>query len=88
MEDYLIETPSIDYVNFHIQERVQELKNQSDDNLDYIKRSYIFVRNQIPHSEDIETNMVLKTSNDVLKNKTGICWTKSLLLAALLRADV
>ena len=59
MEDYLIETPSIDYVNFHIQERVQELKN-----------------------------MVLKTSNDVLKNKTGICWTKSLLLAALLRADV
>ena len=80
MEDYLIETPSIDYVNFHIQERVQELKNQSDDNLDYIKRS--------PHSEDIETNMVLKTSNDVLKNKTGICWTKSLLLAALLRADV
>ena len=81
MEDYLIETPSIDYVNFHIQERVQELKNQSDDNLDYIKRS-------IPHSEDIETNMVLKTSNDVLKNKTGICWTKSLLLAALLRADV
>ena len=88
MEDYLIETPSIDYVNFHIQERVQELKNQSDDNLDYIKRSYIFVRNEIPHSEDIETNIVLKTSNDVLKNKTGICWTKSLLLAALLRAEV
>ena len=88
MEDYLIETPSIDYVNFHIQERVQELKNQSDDNLDYIKRSYIFVRNEIPHSEDIETNIVLKTSNDVLKNKTGICWIKSLLLATLLRADV
>ena len=88
MEDYLIETPSIDYVNFHIQERVQELKNQSEYNLDYIKRSYIFVRNEIPHSEDIETNIVLKTSNDVLKNKTGICWTKSLLLAALLRADV
>ena len=87
MEDYLIETPSIDYMNFHIQERVRELKNQSDDNLDYIKRSYIFVRNEIPHSEDIETNMVLKTSNDVLKNKTGICWTKSCLLAALLRAN-
>ena len=69
MEDYLIETPSIDYVNFHIQERVQELKNQSDDNLDYIKRSYIFVRNEIPHSEDIETNIVSRTSNNVLKIK-------------------
>ena len=88
MEDYLIETPSIDYVNFHIQERVQELKNQSDDNLDYIKRSYIFVRNEIPHSEDIETNIVSRTSNVVLKNKTRIYWTKSRLLAALLRADV
>ena len=45
MEDYLIETPSIDYVNFHIQERVQELKNQSDDNLDYIKRSKYSFKN-------------------------------------------
>ena len=87
MEDYLIETPSIDYMNFHIQERVRELKNQSDDNLDYIKRSYIFVRDEIPHSGDIETNIVSKTASDVLKNKTGICWTKSCLLAALLRAD-
>ena len=87
MEDYLIETPSIDYVNFHIQERVQELKNQSDDNLDYIKRSYIFVRDGIPHSWDIKTEVVSRTASDVLKNKTGICWTKSCLLAALLRAN-
>ena len=88
MENYLIETPSIDYMNPLIQDKVRELMNKSEDNWDYIKRSYIFVRNEIPHSEDIETNMVLKTSNDVLKNKTGICWTKSLLLATLLRADV
>ena len=87
MEDYLIETPSIDYMNFHIQERVRELKNQSEDNLDYIKRSYIFVRDEIFHSWDIETNIVSRTASDVLKNKTGICWTKSCLLAALLRAD-
>ena len=87
MEDYLIETPSIDYMNFHIQERVRELKNQSEDNLDYIKRSYIFVRDEILHSWDIETNIVSRTASDVLKNKTGICWTKSCLLAALLRAD-
>ena len=87
MEEYLIETPSIDYMNFHIQERVRELKNQSEDNLDYIKRSYIFVRDEILHSWDIETNIVSRTASDVLKNKTGICWTKSCLLAALLRAD-
>ena len=87
MEEYLIETPSIDYMNFHIQEKIQELKNQSDDNLDYIKRSYIFVRDEIPHSWNIKTEVVSKTASDVLKNKKGICLTKSCLLAAVLRAD-
>ena len=87
MEEYLIETPSIDYMNFHIQERVQELMSQSEDNLDYIKRSYLFVRDEISHSWDIKTDIVSKTASEVLKNKTGICWTKSCLLASLLRAN-
>ena len=69
MEDYLIETPSIDYMNPLIRDKVRTLMDQSEDDLDYIKRSYIFV------------------TSDVLKNKTGICWTKSCLLAALLRAN-
>ena len=87
MKKYLIETPSIDYMDSHIQKKVQELKNQSDDNLDYIKRSYIFVRDEIPHSWDIKANVVSRTASDVLKNKTGICWTKACLLSALLRAN-
>ena len=87
MEEYLMETPSIDYMNFHIKEKVRELRIQSDDNLDYIKRSYIFVRDEIPHSCDIKANVVSRTASDVLENKTGICWTKSCLLAALLRAN-
>ena len=87
MEDYLMETPSIDYMNPLIQDKVRELRDESGDTLDYIKRSYLFVRDEIPHSWDIETNIVSKTASDVLKNKTGICWTKSCLLAALLRAD-
>ena len=87
MEDYLMETPSIDYMNPLIQDKVRELRDKSGDTLDYIKRSYLFVRDEIPHSCDIETNIVSKTASDVLKNKTGICWTKSCLLAALLRAD-
>lgn len=87
MEEYLIETPSIDYMNPHIQKMVRELLNQSDDNLDYIKRCYAFVRDEIPHSWDIKTDVASRTASDVLKNRTGICWTKSCLLAALLRAN-
>ena len=87
MEEYLVETPSIDYMDPRVQEKVQELLNQSKDNLDYIKRCYMFVRDEIPHSWDIKADVVSRTASDVLKNKTGICWTKSCLLAALLRAN-
>ena len=61
--------------------------DQSEDDLDYIKRSYIFVRNDIPHSWDIKSEVVSRTASDVLKNKTWICWTNSYLLAALLRVN-
>ena len=87
MKEYLAETKSIDYMNPHIQEKVRQLKCQSSDDADYIKRSYIFVRDEIPHSWDIQTNIVSRTASDALINKTGICWAKSCLLAALLRAN-
>lgn len=87
MKEYLAQTKSIDYMNPHIQEKVQELKESSCDDLDYIKRSYIFVRDEIPHSWDIQTNIVSRTASETLINKTGICWMKSCLLAALLRAN-
>ena len=87
MENYLIETPSIDYMNPLIQNKVRELMNKSEDNRDYIKRSYIFVRDEIPHSWNIKTDVVSKTASEVIENKTAICWTKSCILAALRRAN-
>ncbi len=87
VDNYLTETPSIDYFNPHIQEKVCELKNQSADDADYIKRCYFFVRDEIPHSWDIGVSTVSRTASDTLINKTGICWAKSCLLAALLRAN-
>ena len=87
MKEYLDETKSIDYNNPHIQEKVQELKSKSSDDADYIKRAYIFVKDEIPHSWDIQTNIVSRTASDALINETGICWAKSCLLAALLRAN-
>ena len=87
MKEYLAETKSIDYMNPHIQKKVQELRNQSSDSVDYIRKAYKFVRDEIPHSWDIGTDMVSKTASDAIINKTGICWVKSCLLAALLRAN-
>ncbi len=85
--EYLIETESIDHSNPIIQEKVRELKNNTGSELGYIDRAYRFVRDEIPHSWDIMSETVSRKASEVLINKTGICWTKSCLLAALLRAD-
>ena len=86
-ELYLASTESIDYKHPLVQEKVAELRKTADSSLDYIKRAYEFVRDEIPHSWDIGTEVVSRKASDVLRNKTGICWTKSCLLAALLRAN-
>lgn len=87
MGEYLTETPSIDYMNLYIQENVGELISQSDDDEDYIKRCYMFVRDEIPYSWDIGTNIASKTASKSLMNKTRTCWVKSGLFAVFLRAN-
>lgn len=87
MNTYLCETEYIDFTNPHIMEKVKNLRNHSADTLDYIKQAYLFVRDEISHTWDVKKAIVSKKASDVLRNKTGICWTKSCLLAALLRAN-
>ena len=84
---YLEETETIDYSHPVIQEKMNELKNDSLSQLHYIENTYRFVRDEIPHSWDIKSEIVSRRASDVLINRTGICWTKSCLLAALLRAN-
>jgi transglutaminase-like putative cysteine protease len=86
-KDYLSETECIDYNNSVIQEKVRELKLNSDSQLKYIENAYKFVRDEISHSWDIKSEVVSRKASEVLINRTGICWTKSGLLAALLRAN-
>ena len=87
LSEYLKETNCIDFSNLLIVQKVDALKSASSDKFDYIERAYKFVRDEIPHSWDAKLTVVSKKASDVLKNKTGICWTKSCLLAALLRAN-
>lgn len=87
LSEYLKETNCIDFSNLLIVQKVDALKSASSDKLDYIERAYKFVRDEIPHTWDAKLTVVSKKASDVLKNKTGICWTKSCLLAALLRAN-
>ena len=63
MEEYFMETPSIDYRNHLIQDKVRELMNHSEDYLDYMNRCYIFIRDEISHSWDIKTDVVSRTAS-------------------------
>lgn len=51
------------------------------------KQSFEWVRDQIRHSSDYQMNPVTCRASEVLKYKTGYCFAKSHLLAALLRAN-
>ncbi len=51
------------------------------------RRCFEFVRDQVFHSSDHEMNPVTCIASDVLRHRTGFCYAKSHLLAALLRAN-
>lgn len=49
-------------------------------------RAFTYVRDEISHSWDIQGHRVTRTASDALEHREGICYPKSHLLAALLRA--
>jgi transglutaminase-like putative cysteine protease len=54
---------------------------------EYIRKAFEYVRDEILHSRDYRTEIVTCTASEVFHNKTGYCYAKSHLLAALLRAQ-
>ncbi len=74
------ETPSVLY-------KADELALNSSNEADIVKKSFEFVRDEIFHCMEYKMNPVTSRASDVLKYKTGFCYSKSHLLAALLRAN-
>ena len=85
-KNYLCSDEIIDYNEKNITELVGQIKTQSANKTDYIKRSFEFVRDKIGHSGDIHGKVVTCKASDVLRYGEGICLAKSHLLCALLRA--
>lgn len=70
-----------------IQRKAKELRDCSENEIELVKNTYHFVRDEIKHSWDAQDKRVTITATDVLRDRVGICWTKSNLFAALLRAN-
>ena len=85
MEKYLETSDIIDWQHPEI---LQLVENLSDENVESTaKNCFEWVRDNIRHSSDYKMNPVTCKASDVLKYKTGYCYAKSHLLAALLRAN-
>ncbi|MEK4425106.1 transglutaminase-like domain-containing protein [Solibacillus sp. FSL K6-1523] len=85
LNEYLLETEEVNYTHPMIQHKISELFQPDFTESQKIEIAFKFVRDQIPHSWDIQSDIVTRTASEVLEKQTGICYAKSNLLAALLR---
>lgn len=64
-----------------------ELRGGAPDDTAFAKAAYEWVRDQVTHSVDARDPRVTVTATEVLAARTGLCYAKAHLLAALLRAQ-
>jgi len=87
MKEFLKESEIVDYSHPTIISLASKLANGLSSDEDIAKACFLYVRDNINHSGDYKDNITTYKASDVLKYKTGWCYAKSILLAALLRAN-
>lgn len=85
MSEYLSATEIIDWQHPEILQLALKLATSNSNTT--AKACFEWVRDCIYHSSDYQMNPVTYKASDVLQHKTGYCFAKSHLLAALLRAN-
>lgn len=86
LNDYLVSDAIIDWQTPAVRQKALELTGSLSDEVNKARCLYEWVRDAISHSNDAGLDIVTCTASDVLRQGTGICFAKSHLLAALLRA--
>ncbi|MBD2125195.1 transglutaminase family protein [Microcoleus sp. ZQ-A2] len=87
MEEYLQSSEIIDWNHPAILALSQTIASEHQTSEAIAKACFEWVRDEIHHSYDYQMNPITCRSSDVLQYKTGYCYAKSHLLAALLRAN-
>lgn len=84
---YLRSSEVIDWEHPAVLERAHALAAGRKDLTAIAKACFEWVRDEVAHSSDFKRNPVTWRASDVLAHRTGYCYAKSHLLAALLRAN-
>jgi len=87
MDKYLATSAIIDWKSYSVIKQAKDLSKGLVNKQDIAKVCFEYVRDEVKHSNDYKLNPVTCKASDVLKYKTGYCYAKSHLLAALLRAN-
>jgi len=87
IKQFLESSYYIDWENSEIKELANSLASNKTTDEDIAKNCFEWVRDNIKHSADYKLNPITCKASDVLKYKTGYCYAKSHLLAALLRSN-
>lgn len=85
INDYLCSSEIIDFENDAVTKKVLELSKGMKTDIQKAKSIYEFVRDDINHSSDINSNEITYRAPDVLEKGHGLCFAKSHLMAAFLR---
>lgn len=87
LQPYLAGSRHIDFDDAGVVAQARALAAGAADARQIARRCFEFVRDEIRHSADFRLNPVTCRASDVLRHRTGYCYAKSHLLAALLRAN-
>jgi transglutaminase-like putative cysteine protease len=87
MEQYLRSTEIIDWNNPEIISKAAELAAGKGADTDVAKSCFEWVRDHIKHIGDYNIQTVAVSASEVLLSGSGVCYAKSHLLSALLRAN-
>lgn len=87
MHRYLAPSKYIDFDDVNIATVAKALAARASSELELVRHCFEFVRDEIRHSSDFKLNPVTCKASDALRHKTGYCYAKSHVLAAILRAN-
>jgi transglutaminase-like putative cysteine protease len=87
MQRYLAASTYIDFDAPDVLATARRLAAGAASDADVARACFEFVRDEIRHSVDFRANPVTCKASDALRHRTGYCYAKSHLLAALLRAN-
>jgi transglutaminase-like putative cysteine protease len=87
MDQYLVSSVVIDWRHPEVSRLAGELAIQAPGTIEVARRCFEWVRDEVQHSVDFGRDEVTCRASEVLAARTGFCYAKSHLLAALLRAN-